>query len=104
MRMAPKQPDLTPSTTNPAAWLTIPPYDAPTMNPQTNVLGPPWNNFMIFMSSRAAALGGVADNVTTLQGQVAVLSSQVASLGSEVNSLANQVSTLSSQVSALSSS
>jgi peptidoglycan hydrolase CwlO-like protein len=71
------------------------------MNPITGTVGIPWYNFLIFNSARAAALSGVADNVTTLQAQVALLQGQVTILQGQVSTLQSQVATLQGDVTAL---
>lgn len=94
-----------PSTTQPPNWYTVPSYNSPIMNPDTNTLGIPWYNFLTFASSRAATITGIQgdvstlqNNVTTLQGQVTTIQGQIAALQTLTNTHTSQIATLQSQV------
>jgi TolA-binding protein len=97
-----------PSVNSPANWYTLPSYNSAIMDPNNGTLGIPWNNLMVFISTRAAFLTqmqaqvtALQTAVTTLQGQVATLQGQVTTLQGDVTTLQGQVATLQSQVATL---
>src|SRR5215467_7227270 len=90
-----------PSPSAPPNWNTVPSYNSAIMDPTTGVVGIPWYNLFVFMSSRAAFLQQVEQEVTTLQNQVATLQAQIVVIQGQITTLQAQIVALQGDVTTL---
>lgn len=85
----------------PQSWGTMPRLESPIADLGTGQLTIPWQHFMIFLAARAAFLGTVQNDVTTLQNQVATLQQNVTTLQGQVTTIQSDIGTLQGQTSSL---
>lgn len=90
-----------PSDNMPETWLTVPSYNSNIMDPNTGTVGIPWNNLLVFMTSRAAFLSQVNADVTTLKGQMITVQDQVTTLQGQVSSLTGRMTTAEGDITTL---
>lgn len=82
----------------PQSWGTMPRLESPVADLGTGQLTIPWQHFMIFLAARAAFLGTVQSDVTTLQNQVATLQQDVTTIQGQIGTLQGQTSSLQGQI------
>lgn len=85
----------------PQSWGTMPRLESPIADLGSGQLTIPWQHFMIFLAARAAFLGTVQNDVTTLQAQVATLQQNVTTLQGQVTTIQSDIGTLQGQTSSL---
>src|SRR5262245_48105133 len=78
----------------PENWANMHSLSSPIIDETTGRLSIPWNQFLVWVTSRASFIGNMQGDLTTAQGNIITLQSNVTTLQGQVSTLQGQVSSL----------